>query len=199
MRTRQAGFRLGQPSRLKTERERNQGRYQMRRLVSAVLFPTVVIGFLASPSWGASVNAKTGVATSPTITDVAYRRGGRAGGVAYRGRGVAYGRRGIYGGRAVVAGHRGFYGGRAVYGRRGVYVGGPAYYPSYYGDDYYGGGGVYRRGAVYGARGAYVRRGYRGGAVVAGRRGYVGGRYAGGRGFAGGRRYAARGGGIRRR
>src|ERR1700730_13357957 len=95
----------------------------MRRLVLAILFPTAMMGFLASPSWGASVNPKTGITMASIISDVAYRRG-RAGGVAYRGRGVAYGRRGVYGGRAVVAGRRGFYGGRAAFLRGGGVCGG---------------------------------------------------------------------------
>src|SRR5258706_1595476 len=101
----------------------------MRRLVLAVLFPTAMIGFLASPSWGASVNPKTGITMASIISDVAYRRG-RAGGVAYRGRGVAYGRRGVYGGRAVVAGRRGFYGGPALFARRGGALGAPVTPPA---------------------------------------------------------------------
>ena len=45
----------------------------MRRLVLAVVFPTAMIGFLASPSWGASVNRKTGITTASIISDVASR------------------------------------------------------------------------------------------------------------------------------
>jgi hypothetical protein len=84
------------------------------------------------------------------ISDVAYRRGG-ARGAAYRGRGIAYGCRGVYGGRAVVAG-AGAFTAAAPFMQGGGYVGGPAYSSSYYGDGYYGGGGVYRRGVVYGTR-----------------------------------------------
>jgi len=149
--------------------------YDMRSLILPLLATAAIFAAATTEVSAAALSLDAGVMKGSTInTDVAYRRG-RAGGVAVRGRG------GAYGGRAVVAGRRGVYGGRAVYARRGgVYVGGSGY------DD-----GYYSGGAVYGRRAAYVGRGgvYRRGAFVAGRRG----------GFVGGGRYAGRVGGMRRR
>ena len=150
--------------------------YDMRSLILPLLATAAIFAAATTEVSAAALSLDAGVMKGSTInTDVAYRRG-RAGGVAFRGRG------GVYGGRAVVAGRRGVYGGRAVYARRGgVYVGGTGY-----SEDGYTGGAVYGRRGVYAGRGVVYRRG----AVVAGRRG----------GVVGGRRYAAgRVGGMRRR
>jgi len=158
----------------------------MRGLNLILFAAAAILAITSTGSPAAPQQLFAGITKGKAIkADAAYRRG-RAGGIAYRGRG------GVHGGRAFVAGRRGVYGG--VYRRGGVYAGRTGYRGGVYvGSPYYYSGGYYG-GGVYGRRGAYI-----------GRRGVYGGRafIAGGRrgGFAaGGRRYAGgRAGGMRRR
>ncbi len=166
----------------------------MRRLILAVLAPAALLATLAiEPAAAAPLSKASPKADSIGIE--AAIRGGRARGVAVRGRG-------FYGRGAVVAGRRGIYGGRAVYARGGGIYGGRRFYAGgAYAGPYYGGGGYYAPGYVYGGRAIVGGRGFYRGGAVAGRGFYRGGAVAvGRRGFAGGRRYAGRvGGGFRRR
>lgn len=144
----------------------------MQHLILSVMAPVALIATLAiEPAAAAIPNASL---KADSISIEAAMRGGHAGGIAVRGRGVH--------GRTVVVGR-----GRAFHGRGGGVVVGRRFYA---GGPYYGGGGYYGPGYIYGRRvwGGGGRGFHRGGAVVIGRRGFVGGR-----------RFAGRTGGFRRR